>query len=178
MVDKKDILKWSRKYDKDQRWWVQKEVELGAKFRKTKMLTRDDLAQIVEWKFKDSSEEKKKRLLETVLKNDEETVERFSSQAFCVPGNEDTYRMNSLTMLNGISPILASVILTFFDPKKYGVFTVQVWRALLGNEPPNMFTAQNYLRLLAAIRKTANKHNLDARTIEKAFYKKHVDEKK
>jgi hypothetical protein len=50
MVDKKEILKWSKKYDKDQSWWVQKENELGAKFRKNRVMTLEDLTQIVEWK--------------------------------------------------------------------------------------------------------------------------------
>jgi hypothetical protein len=176
MVDKKEILKWSKKYDKDQGWWVQKENELGNKFRKAKFLTRNDLAQIVEWKFKDTSEEKKKRVLEAVAKNDETMVARISSQVFNITATEDAYRMNSLTMLNGISPVLASIILSFFDPKQYGVFDVHVWRGLLGNEPPNLFTVQNYLKLLTAIRKTANKNNLDARILEKAFYQKHLDE--
>lgn len=176
MVDKKEILKWSKKYDKDQGWWVQKENELGNKFRKAKFLTSNDLAQIVEWKFKDTSEEKKKRVLEAVAKNDETMVARISSQVFNITATEDAYRMNSLTMLNGISPVLASIILSFFDPKQYGVFDVHVWRGLLGNEPPNLFTVQNYLKLLTAIRKTANKNNLDARILEKAFYQKHLDE--
>jgi len=178
MVDKKEILKWSKKYDKDQSWWVQKENELGAKFRKNRVMTLEDLPQIVEWKYRDSPEEKKKRLLEKIAKNDESTTQRISSQVFCIIGNEDAYRMNSLTMLNGVSPVLASIILTFFDPHNYGIFDVNTWRALLGNEPPNLFTVQNYLKLLAAIRKTANKNNLDARTIEKAFYKKHFDRNK
>ena len=176
MVDKKEILKWSKKYDKDQGWWVQKESELGTKFRKNKVLTREDIAQIVEWKFKGASEEKKKRVLVAVAQNDEATVARISGQVFNVPSNEDAYRINSLTMLNGVSPIIASVILAFFDPKQYGVFDVQVWRALLGNEPPNLFTSQNYLKLLAALRKTASKNNLDARTVEKAFCKKKLGE--
>lgn len=176
MVDKKEILKWSKKYDKDQGWWVQKEIELGAKFRRNKVLTREDLAQIVEWKFKDASEEKKQRVLAAIAQNDEATVARISGQVFNVPSGEDAYRINSLTMLNGVSPVLASIILAFFDPKQYGIFDVQVWRALLGNEPPNMYTPQNYLKLLAALRKTANKQNLDARTIDKAFFKKKLDE--
>jgi hypothetical protein len=79
-------------------------------------------------------------------------------------------------MLNGVSPVLASVILSFFDPKKYGVFDVNVWRVLLGNEPPNLFSTQNYLKLLAALRKTAGKQNLDARVVEKAYFKKALDE--
>ncbi|NLE06719.1 MAG: hypothetical protein GX638_18205 [Crenarchaeota archaeon] len=178
MVDKKDILRWSRKYDKDQGWWVQKEFELGAKFRRLRFFSCEDLAQVVEWKYKDASEEKKKRLLDVIIQNDEAAVNRISGQVFNVQGNEDGYRMNCLTMLNGVSPVIASVVLAFFDPKQYGVFDVHVWRALLGNEPANLFTIQNYLKLLTAIRKTASKHNLDARTIEKAFYKKHLDEKK
>ena len=174
MMDKAEILRWSRKYDKDQGWWAQKERELGAKFRRTRSFTREDLAQVVEWKFQES-EEKKKRVLEAVAKNDDEAIGRISSQVFSITGAEDSYRVNSLTMLNGVSPILASVILAFFDPKQYGVFDVHVWRALLGNEPPNLFTTQNYLKLLSALRKTADKHNLDARTVEKAFFKKKLD---
>ncbi len=173
MMDKAEILRWSRKYDKDQGWWAQKEQELGARFRRTKVLTLDDLAQVVQWKFQEA-EEKKKRVLDAVAKNDAAVVARVSSQVFNVPSDEDAFRMNSLTMLNGVSPTLASVILTFFDPKNYGVFDVQIWRVLLGNEPPNLFTTQNYLKLLAALRKTAGKHNLDARIVEKAFFKKNL----
>jgi hypothetical protein len=175
MMDKAEILRRSRKYDKDQGWWAQKERELGAKFRKNKVLTREDLVQVVEWKFKDQ-ENKKGQVLEAVANNDDVVLARISSQVFNILGDEDAYRMNSLTMLNGVSPVLASVILTFLDPKNYGVFDVHVWRALLGNEPPNMFTTQNYLRLLTALRKTAAKNNLDARTVEKAFFNKGVDE--
>jgi len=175
MVDKKDILKWSKKYDKDQGWRVQKEIELGTKFRKNKVLTCEDLAQIVEWKFKGISEDKMKRVLEAIAQNDEATVARISSQVFNILLKEDAYRINSLTMLNGVSPVIASIILAFFDPKQYGIFDVQVWRALLGNQPPNLFTPQNYLKLIVALRKTANKYNLDARTIEKAFYQKKLD---
>ena len=173
-MDKKDFLKWSKKYDKDQGWWTQKEKELGAKFRRTKVLTREDLAQVVEWKFKDA-QNKKTKVLEQVAKNDESTLNRISSQVFSV-ASSDAYRMENLTMLQGVSPVLASVILTFFDPKQYGVFDLHVWKALLGNEPPNLFSTSNYLKLLEAIQKTAKKQNLDARTIEKAFFKKNLDE--
>jgi hypothetical protein len=66
--------------------------------------------------------------------------------------------------------------LAFFDPHDYGIFDLRVWKPLLGNAPPGLYTPQNYIRLLAAIRKTAAKHNLDARVIDKAFYKKSIDE--
>ncbi len=174
-MDKADILRWSRKHDKENAYWGKKEQELGAKLRRTKVMTLEDLAQIVEWKFKDD-ERKKAKVLEVITKNDEAAVMKISSQAFCVPGEEDSYRMNSLMMINGVSPVMASVILAFFDPKRYGVFDNSVWRVLLGNEPPNLFSTQNYLKLLAALRKTAAKHNLEVRVVERGLFQKSLDE--
>ena len=167
---------WSRKYDKAFGWQAQRERELGSKFRKAKALTVADLSQVVEWKFKDEPE-KKTRVLELVSRNNEDTVKRLSSQALSIPSCEDAYRMSCLTLLEGISPVLASVILTFFDPKQYCILDPATWKALLGNPPPNLLATPNYLKLLAVIRKTAAKQNLDVRVIDKAFYKKSIDEK-
>lgn len=174
-MDKPDYVLWSRKYDKIYGWQAQREKELAAKIRKQKKLTVTDLAQVVEWKFRDEPE-KKTHLQELVARNSEEKVERVTSQVFCLPQGDDMYRLNCLTTLEGISPVLASVILTFFDPHQYGVFDLKVWKPLLGNAPANLYTPQNYVRLLAAVRKTAAKHNLDARTVDKALYKKSIDE--
>ena len=86
--------------------------------------------------------------------------------------------MNCLTLLEGVNPVLASVILAFFDPKQYCILDLAVWKALLGNPPANVLSTPNYLKLLEAIRKTAAKQNLDVRVIDKALYKKSLDEKR
>ncbi|HSV49232.1 MAG TPA: hypothetical protein VLH35_02865 [Candidatus Acidoferrales bacterium] len=174
-MDKPDYIMWSRKYDKAYGWQAQRERELGAKFRKNKALTLKDLSVIVEWKFKNEPE-KLLRAQELVARNDEEKVQRITSQALSIPNADDTYRINCLTTLEGISPVLASIILAFFDPKNYGIFEQSVWKGLLGNPPAGVYTPQNYIRLLTAMRKTANKHNLDARVIDKALYRKSADE--
>jgi hypothetical protein len=174
-VDKRDFLRWSVKYDKDQGWLGQVERELGARFRKERVMSRTDLVRVVEWEFS-GNEAKIRRVLELVARNAEATVVRVSSQAFNLPPDDDACRMNCLTMLEGVSPVLASVILSFFDPKRFGVFDVYAWRASLGNEVPNLYSTVNYLRLLAALRKTAAKHGLDVRTVEKALVKKKLDE--
>jgi hypothetical protein len=138
-------------------------------------MSEADLTRVVEWTFK-RDEAKKGRVLELVGRNSEASVTRVSSQAFNLPVNDDACRINCLLMLEGVSPVLASVILAFFDPKRYGVFNVYAWRALLGNEAPNLFSAANYLKLLLALRKTAAKHNLDVRTVEKALFMKKMEE--
>jgi hypothetical protein len=173
-LDKADYLLWSRKYDKAYGFLAQRERELGAKFRKNKALSVRDLAAVVEWKFK-AEPDKLSRALELVNRNDEEKVARISSQILSLPNADDAYRLTCLTTLEGISPVLASVILTFFDPARYGIFDHASWKALLGNPPAGLYTPQNYVRLLQALRKTAAKHNLGARVIDKAFYKKAAD---
>lgn len=97
---------WSRKYDKAFGWQAQRERELGSKFRKNKSLTLKDLTSVVEWKFKEESD-KLARAQELVARNNEETVARISSQVLCLPHGDDMYRINCLTTLEGISPILA-----------------------------------------------------------------------
>jgi hypothetical protein len=138
-------------------------------------MSKTDLAEVVEWKFK-GDQAKKLRVLELVNRNDEASVTLASSQAFNLPIDDDAYRINCLMMLEGVSPVLASVILAFFNPKQYGVLDVYAWRALLGNEVPNLYSVANYLKLLLALRKTATKHNIDVRTVEKALVKKKLDE--
>ena len=145
-MDKADFLIWSRKYDKAFGWQAQRERELGAKFRKNKSFSVADLAAIVEWKFKDDSE-KKTRTLALVTRNEEATVSRLSSQALSIPSCEDSYRMNCITLLEGVTPVIASIILTFFDPKQYCILDAYTWKALLGNPPTGMQTTQNYLVL-------------------------------
>ena len=137
---------------------------MGGKFRKKKELSCKDLAAVVEWKFK-SETEKLVRAQELVLRNSEEKVARITSQTLNLPKGDDSYRINCLCTLEGISPVLASIILTFFDPHNYGVFA-----------PPSLYTPQNYIRLLGALRKTAAKHNLDARVIDKALFKKSLEQ--
>jgi len=173
-MDKPDYLMWSRKYDKAYGWQAQRERELGAKFRKNKELSVKDLIAVTEWKFK-SEPEKLQRAQELVARNSDERIQRITSQSLSLPNADDLYRINCLTTLEGISPVFASIILTFFDPALYGIFDQTVWKGLLGNAPPGLYTPQNYLRLLVALRKTAAKYNLNARTIDKALYKKAQD---
>jgi hypothetical protein len=174
-LDKADYLLWSRKYDKAYGFLAQRERELGFKFRKNKVMTKTDLIAVADWIFRDAPD-KRSRAVELVNRNSDEIVERVSSQAFNLPDGSDLYRVNCLSSLEGVTPVFVSVILMFFDPKNYGFFDVRVWKPLLGNAPSNLFTALNYQTLLLSLRKTARKHNLDARVIDKALYKKNVDE--
>lgn len=174
MLDKEEILNWNRKYDKDHPWYVEKEKELGDKFRKTKTVTKSDLLQVVEWKFK-GVPPRYKRVTELAKRNTDEIVQQTCSRVFAM--SDDSDRIKSLDALHGVGPALASTILTFYDPKNYGVHDIHVWKEFFGLKPDTIFIGSGcYLKLLAELRRIANKYNIDARTVEKAYFKKNFDE--
>jgi hypothetical protein len=178
LLSKDEILGWNLKYDKDHPWWVQKENELGSKFRTTRTLTKRDLLELVDWKFKELVG-RKTRVSGLVSRNRDEMVQKTCSQVFSMTPRNDALRIDSLDRLEGIGPALASVILTFYDPNNYGVHDIHVWREFFGPEPPTIFIGNGcYLKLLAELRKEANKYSLSARMVEKAYFKKNFEESK
>jgi hypothetical protein len=174
-MDKADYLAWAKKYDNADGAKAQRERELGAKFRKNKQLSAADLAAVCDWFYKGEAD-KLARARELAARNSEEKTMRLTSQALSLPQADDMFRLNCLLSLEGITPVLASVVLAFYDPAHFGVFDAASWKALLGNVPPGLYTPQNYVRLLAALRKTAQKYNLNVRVVEKALAKKSQEE--
>jgi hypothetical protein len=139
------------------------------------MLTKDDIRQVIDWKFKEL-EGRRIRILGLIERNDDSEVRRISSDVFSSTLTDD-YKVDSLQNLWGVGPAVASTILTFYDPTKYGVFDIHIWREFFGKEPKGyQFTTKDYLKVLAELRKVAIQHSLDVRTVEKAFFKKNYDE--
>lgn len=170
-----EILKWNQKYDSDYPWWTQKEIEIGNKLRKTKALTRNDLIEVVNWKFKDLPG-RKKRILNLIAENSDERIVNVSDQFFNITSEDDSFKLDTLCMIHGVGTALASTILTFLNPKDYGVFDIHVWRELFGKESTGLFRTLNFLRLLGELRKISKQTKLDVRIVEKALFKKNYDE--
>ena len=166
----KEILEWAKKHDSKEAFWIRKEKEIGDRLRTSKELTKSDLIEIIEWKF-ESLEGRKKREIDFVAKMDEQVLKKVSNLVFTMDVKQDTYRIKFLCVLNGIGPAVASTILTFFDPKNYGVFDFHVWQEVF-NEKLKGYTVKNYIKLLYKLREIANKCGVEVRTVEKAFYAK------
>lgn len=176
-MEREEILEWNELYDSEYPWWVRKEEEMGKRLRKTKMITRENLIEVVKWKFKDLPG-RKKRILNLLARNSDARIRSVSDQFFKSTLEDDSFKVDTLCMLDGVGPALASTILTFLNPKDYGVFDIHVWRELFGKEPAGLFRTPNYLKLLREIRKIGRRNDLDVRIVEKAMFKKNYDESK
>lgn len=106
-------------------------------------MTKPELIEIIKWKF-EGLEGRKKRELNLVADINEEVLKKVSNVVFNLNASQDRERMELLCNLNhGIGPAAASTILTFFDPKNYGVTDIHVRREVFGKETKN--TVENYI---------------------------------
>lgn len=177
-MDKKAILFWRDKYDKEEYLYNKgDEEELRGKFRKNGHITKDDLRKIIGWKFQGRLEGRQKRILKFLDDVDGELIKDISRLAF--ENKDDKTRIKLLCVIDGVGPAVASVILAFYDPKNYGVFDTRVWRELFGKEPKDLFSnAKHIARYFERLREISTWAGLPARDVEKAHFKKNYDENK
>ena len=177
-MKKQEILYWSGRHDEQFPRGIKEEREIGGRLRETKELTKRGLIDIIKWKF-EGLEGRKKRELDLMADVDEQILKKVSNIVFNLNASQDIYRIRLLCALrHGIGVAVASTILTFFDPKNYGVFDFHVWQEIFGEKLEGKYTVLNYVKLLSKLREIAEKYDLHVRTVEKAFYKKNYDESK
>jgi thermostable 8-oxoguanine DNA glycosylase len=80
---------------------------------------------------------------------------------------EDSIR--ELCELHGVKPRVASAILTFYDPQRFGVMDKLAWKSLYG-EDKEEFSPKDYVKYLEDIRQLAKQYNLSPRGIDLALW--------
>lgn len=176
MVSKEELLKWKEKYDNQEDFYNKgDEDELRKKFRANKFITKEDLIKIHKWKFQGTLVGRQKRMLNLIKDFPSEIIEELSKKAF--NSNDDSEKLRLLFGIPSVGNSLSSVILTFYDPKNYGILDIHSWRELFGEEPKDIFSnKQRVLDFLKELREISNKTGLSCREIEKALFKKNLDE--
>lgn len=175
-MDRESIIFWREKYDSEEDQYNRgEEEELRANFQKNKYITKKDLIRVVKWKFQGRLEGRQKRVLRFLNAVDDEFIIGLSRLAFKT--KDDRKRVRLFCTIDGVGSAVASTILAFYDPEKYGVFDIHAWRELFGEEPKSLFTdMKNIFRFFERIREIALKTELSCRDVEKALFKKNFDE--
>lgn len=171
-------MRWASIYDQ-KRSEFDREIEekIGSKLRKKKRLSKNDLRGIVKWKFEGRRLRGRRDRILTII--DERAAQSEISNRFtrALAAQDDKRKILELDKLPGVDPALASVILTFHDPKDYGVLDIHAWRELFGRQPEGLFQGPKHLlRFLERVRQIARVHELEARTVEKALFQRNYEE--
>lgn len=175
-LTKQEILSWSHKYDlEEDKYNTGLEPELGAKLRTNQELSKHDLIELVKWKFQGPLLHRREMILEQIEPIEDSFVRRTIKEA--LTDEDENRRIWKLEQIPGVGPSVASVILAFYDPENYGIFDTHAWREMFGEDPQDLFTVSSYFRrFLDRLRQESTQHKLNARVIEKAYFKKNKDE--
>jgi len=155
--------------------------EVGSEIRRKGYLTYDQLLEISDWKAG-------RRNRRNVRKNKPQRVVEITKNALSFDDDESRIKTLCWPNLNGVRVPVASTILTFYDPEKYGVIDQHTSRSLYRNRsvleevcgPSRFFekkkltgfTVRDYLEYLRIIRKVVK---ILSKNIGKHFTARDVD---
>lgn len=134
--------------------------------KKQGYLTKLELLDILRWKSP--------RPLKHYESNNEKMVREITKLAFSA--KNDMLKLHILTALNGVNYPAASAILMFYDPKRYPVLDIRVWKQLYAaklvdsNPRGQNFSLQQCEQFFTIIRQMAQELNLTARQVEKRLF--------
>jgi hypothetical protein len=173
---KDEILFWKTKYNKEEDLYNRGEEEqLRNIFQKKGFMSKEDFIKILEWKFQGRLIGRQKRMINLLKNCDSKTIEEISKQAFS--SKDDLQRITLLSNIPAIKNSLSSVVLTFYDPENYGILDIHSWRELFGKEPKDIFSnKKRAIEFFRALREISKENNFSCREIEKALFKKNLDE--
>lgn len=178
-LSKDELLHWLDKYNKEEDLYnTGLEEELRIKFQKNRFITKNDLKRIVEWKFQGRLKGRQKRILNLLSSVEDDFIQNVSKLAFQT--EDDRTRLSLLSSIRGVGNALSSVILTFFNPNKYGVLDIHDWRELYdkkqGEEPPDLFlNHKRAIDFFQKLREISFETGLCCRDVEKALFKKNLE---
>lgn len=177
-INKTDLLYWLNKYS-DNETIEQKTVEqkLTKSFQEKGFADKKEMVELLNWKFETTMKPRLKRELNLIEKIPEEQIIEKTTNAFKIQNEE--YKIEILKSIKGVGNAVCSVVLTFQNPNRYGVFDIHAWRELFGKEDKNYyFTTKALIQFFERLRCISNDTGLTCRDVEKAIFTKNCVEHK
>lgn len=129
-------------------------------------MTKEQLLKILNWKSP--------RPLNHYKANTESKIKEIIKLAFST--ENDTLKIHILTALKGVSFPAASAILMFYNPTKYPVIDIRVWKQLYyaklvdTNARGQNFSLKECEKYFQVVRQLAAELNITARQVEKRLF--------
>lgn len=137
--------------------------------RKRGYVTAPELAAVCYWKSP--------RAIRRIRSNLPSRIRAATRSALAA--RSEQRRLESLLELDGVSVPMASALLMFIDPKRYGVIDIRVWQLLheagvvTKNARGAGFSFENWHQYLIILRDFARKFRVSARDIERTLFAVH-----
>jgi hypothetical protein len=137
-------------------------------------LTPAEFLYILVWKAPRKAESEGKaanNALSCIWKQGVKGIKNTTEEAFQYAAEDKVEdAVNKLSSLHGVSTRVASAILTFYDPERFGIIDKLAWRVLYDEEKEN-FDSKDYLRYLNDIRVIAERCKCTARIVDVGLWR-------
>lgn len=144
------------------------ESTVGKEIRKSGEVTKNQLIKMMMWRIKYLN--LKNENLDFIEEIDENALMCITKMALQINEDLDIIKIKVLCIIKGLGPARASVILSFYNPLRYGVFNWRVWKQLFPDEKIKYFP-EYYVRFLKELRKKSDDTGEKVRDIEFALWK-------
>ena len=137
--------------------------------RRRGYLTQGEFVEACVWKSA--------RPIRHVRSNNHHRVRAATAAALAT--RDEEARLGALLQLKGVSVPMASAILMFLDPRRYGVIDIRAWQllnavgAVSENEKGTNFTLKHWLQFLRILRDLSSRLGVTAREIELTLFNVH-----
>ena len=173
-LDKKELQYWINRYSEtEQRGEKEIEENLTKKFQTQGFANKEEIIELLHWKF-GTMQGRLKRELNLIGKEPDLCIIEKTKQAFKSREDLDLEKIKVLKSIKGFGNAVTSVVLTFYNPNKYGVFDIHAWRELFGKETESKDynTTKALLRFFEELREISKETGLTCREVEKALFTK------
>jgi len=173
MMKKEEIEYWRDLYDKeDKPKYKEIEERISKKIQEYKFITKQDLEEIIYWKYEDWNPGRANMNINRISSLEESYIKEKIQKA--ISDKDDEVRVLLLRTIKTVGNSIASIILTFYDPLNYGVLDFHAWEELYGRKiPDDLYTNVDVLLdFFEKLREISSITGLPCRDIEKAYFKK------
>ena len=151
---------------------IQFEQKTGHTIRRTGEVSKEQLQSIIDWKFSEQKHYHAKVTSEIGKLSDEE-IKEVTKTAFQM--KHDFYKIKLICAIQGVGPVLASIILAFYDPHDFGIFDHSTWDQLFPEQKRDI-SVKGYLKVLDKMREIASEYQVPVRVIDQALWIKNYEE--
>jgi hypothetical protein len=145
---------------------------IGEDIRRRGYLGPHELFYIVAWKLPRRVRGNMGSKWEKIERIEIEDLKKITSEAFKL-ADQDRIKeaVEKLRKLPEVGVAVASAILTFYNPNKYGVIDIYAWKALYDEQRKSGdFKPEEYVKYLKDIREIATKCNMTPRQVDLALW--------
>jgi hypothetical protein len=169
-----NLNKWINFFDENiDKNDIEFEQKTRLVLRRTNEVTKQQLLSIIEWRYS-AQKHYYTRIFKFIEKLSDDEIREVTRAALLL--SNDYYKFTLLCAIPGVGPALSAIILSFHNPRNYGLLEHGVWHQFFPGKKVD-FSIKGYIKYLERLRTMSKNLGVPVRIVEQALLAKSKAEK-